>query len=288
MLNTLIRNKLLANDFAKTTNKLTTAKTAEDLYHPPIRSFETQEYRSDFIYRLTSLQLGDLSFMSLPDFHPGRQLQNIIISSPPKTVIIPITSFFGCQAGKSGVYPSLKTFADSLYIINENDSRHFRRRIKFQSIEDFRENIEVFERRFSDHPVSAHYFSWSNKYYLSACDCSHTIAAIYRQCIEQGRNYEISCELREWFIDREKLKAFNNEYLLLSMPPALLDRIIEVFCRQKVDYSAAAIPHTKIKTLFVSRSETGAIKTLRNFAKQNFLTQNSIINLSENLLAFSR
>lgn len=66
---------------------------------------------------------------------------------------------------------------------------------------------------------------WNNKKYISNDNCSHHLAAIYRQCKEQGRVYQLSLDIIPESINLEQLKRLINKYYLVFSDISNLDKI---------------------------------------------------------------
>ncbi len=119
-------------------------------------------------------------------------LKRLIISSfSLPDVRLPITSFFGSNSGKSAARDSLRDFALEVLL-----PRTEGRAIGFSSSEDWEANTTSYLNRFRSCWPQAYYFRWSRKLYLINSDQSHHFAAIYRQAIEQQREWYVPCNLQ--------------------------------------------------------------------------------------------
>lgn len=234
------------------------AKNIDWLNNLPLdyRQYENQEFNSDFIYQLSRLNAGNLSnsfhwhFSGDPRHKFNHTLLRVIKT---KMEEIPILDFFGSFSGKSRTSKSLAQYAQALLILDSNQE-FCRNPIRFQTSEDFEINIKNLENRFSKDGISASYFPWSNRYYLINDDRSHTIGAIYRQCLDQNRIYKVKCQLSEWAINKTELQSLLDEFVIFLAAEHINQILFDLYLKTGERYLTAFVGQTNIKIGFLKKS----------------------------------
>ena len=241
--------------------------------------YENQSCESDFIFQLRRLNTG-IHGMNFPGEPAWRFNKNLFKF---KTVLrkISITDFYGSNGGKSGNSKSLKEYSKKLMILD--DQELFRNRsIKFQTDADFETNISRLENRFDDELLTAHFFPWSNRYYLSNVDCSHTIGAIYRQCREQRRAYEVDCELRIWEIDQRELGSLQQKYFIYLATLKANELLSKIYYQTKGHkwFHSMNIGQTDVRLNFIDRNDR-LLGGLESFVKYTNMIERPFMELDE-------
>ncbi len=126
-----------------------------------------------------------------------------------------ITKLFGFTNSKSKGFDSMTDFAYSLKTPDKYKEDNV---IKFQTEQDFIDNIKHIEKRFRNKEYFRIYHQkWNDRYFLSNADGSHHFGAIYRQCIEQKREYKIKAKIIEYEIDKSNLGfLLSNFYFIVT------------------------------------------------------------------------
>lgn len=231
---------------------------------PPISNYENQIYSSDFIFQLSRLHTG------LPGRYvsgPEARFMKIFVKRETVRREIPINDFFGSNNGKSHLAKSLNEFSQNLVILDD-DQLYGMKSIRFQTDADFTSNVQRLEQRFKNHPLAAHYFPWSDRYYLDNIDCSHTLGAIYRQCREQSRAYAIICELTTWKLDPKPLEELQAEYSICLATALAQEWLSNIYYRSggHSHYYGLNIGQTGLKLIFMKRHDR-LLKGFRMFFK---------------------
>jgi hypothetical protein len=160
----------------------------------------------------------------LEDFVPGARDALTVSTEEKQKNTISILQLDGLFAGKrptDSTYTSLKEFSGRLKPAQEYPELN---RIGFETELEFEKNVRYFENNreriagYDDGILRVYYREWDNKYFLMNYDGAHHVAAIYRQCLEQGRNYTFSCLLTSVRLDRPNCNRLlsHAHFLLLT------------------------------------------------------------------------
>lgn len=157
-------------------------------------------------------------------------ISNLIERHEPSEVQdFPVLRLDGLAFSKSSRYRSLEEFASGLYLPHEyHDTR---RLIKFETDEDFARNVEHFESEFGSDRIVYHR-AWDGKYFVANSGGSHHLAAVYRQCKEQGRQYSIRCRVQRHSINEVNCRKVLDSYYPLVIhneSKMMLFRVLEDF-----------------------------------------------------------
>lgn len=154
----------------------------------PLLPNSRQDYGSDPLWQISR-------YSNASRFHDSelcKALESLIsISLELKNVRVPVKSFYGSDAGKSKPRGSLREFAFEVMVPRTEE-----RDIGFVTDDDWNANIRSFEGRFGEAWPDAYFFRWSSRLFLANRDQSHHLAAIYRQSIEQERDWHVPCNLQ--------------------------------------------------------------------------------------------
>src|ERR1043165_4031588 len=132
----------------------------------------------------------------------------LIKRHPPSGVTdISVLKLDGLTCSKTGGR-SLADFSMRLYLPHEY---YYENPIRFNTDEDFLSNVAHFESRFKDDGLVYHR-AWDSKYFIANSDGSHHLAALYRQCQEQGRQYMMRCRVQEHTLDVQNCKFILDMY----------------------------------------------------------------------------
>jgi hypothetical protein len=139
---------------------------------------------------------------------------------------ISIQQINGLWAGKASaqsIYPNLLEFSQKL--IPEYTGKN---RIGFETDQDFKNNCQYIRKHrvqittAKDGIFRIIHRSWDNKYFILNADGAHHLAAIYRQCIAQDRDFTFECYIERhslnrdacnYIIERNYLFLVNGEYI---------------------------------------------------------------------------
>ncbi len=167
----------------------------------------SQLYNSDFMWNLLNY---DGCYGAFDNISLTHLLQ---LKKETAAARIPITDFYGSNSGKSDTKESLDAFASSLKEYPRDSNSYIT--LYFETDEDFVTNITSIETRYKD-PYPAYQFEWNGNKYLGNEDQSHHIAAVYRQCKNQNRNYEICCNIKYYSVNASELKSLSNKYSIYA------------------------------------------------------------------------
>ena len=192
---------------------------------------ESMFYDQDFVFDLSRTE----SHLVRDSGLSGRRtlssaVQSLIkLHDPSRVQRLPVAAFHGIASSKSHGCRSLEELAYRLKPPCEYPSSNL---IRFETEEDFRRNIAEVEREFSNRGVVALYREWDGKLFVRNGDMSHHLAAIYRQCKEQGRQYYLDLRVQVLGIDPSNCRfILDNSYPLIIQEQSRyqLCRILERF-----------------------------------------------------------
>jgi hypothetical protein len=137
-------------------------------------------------------------------------VSNLIdVHEPSEVRDFPVLRLDGLASSKGSGYRSLEEFASGLFLPHEyHDTK---RLIRFQTDEDFARNVEHFESAFGSERLVYHR-AWDGKYFVANSGGSHHLAAVYRQCKEQGREYSIRGRVQRHSINRANCRKILERY----------------------------------------------------------------------------
>jgi hypothetical protein len=119
-----------------------------------------------------------------------------------------ILNLHGITASKSSGYRSLRDFANSLRAYKE---RYLT--LKFETDDDFDKNTSFIKSRWGEDKIfDLYHFEWNNKYFLVQEDGSHHLAAIYRQCLEQDKDYKLRCRVIQYKLNSVAVNKLTDDY----------------------------------------------------------------------------
>jgi hypothetical protein len=141
---------------------------------------------------------------------------------PGPHIPLPITQIAGLEAANIDTtggeeYQDFYDFSKKLI-----SNYPYPNRIGFETDDDFHTNIEHL-RQWPPYGVENReiypliYREWDDKYFILNSDGAHHLAAVYRQCVEQNREFYLDCEIWEIHrIDFEKLERLSDlNYFLI-------------------------------------------------------------------------
>ena len=227
-------------------------------------SFTSQLFEDDPIWQLWNLANNHKKI------HSARFRKIVFKTTNEIVTEVPITNIFGSNNGKSSPAESLYEFSMSLKVLKKKNNHGYPSPIYFESDQDFQNNINSVENRFKQ-PINAMYFSWSDRLYLANQDQSHHIAAIYRQCIEQGRMYKIKCLQESYNINISNLRAFNEQYFTFWTNNLNLDKIYSVMSRfqSELSYENLNLRQNGIAVFFVKNNQYLSKKIYKFFQRMS-------------------
>jgi len=113
----------------------------------------------------------------------------------------------GLWAGKAAYrsyYPDLKSYSHKLKPASEYSHPH---RVGYETNADYEHNTTYLLRNKAhiagteDGEFHVWHRTWDNRYFLLNIDGAHHIAAIYRQCIEQNRDFMLDCYIEHHILN---------------------------------------------------------------------------------------
>jgi len=165
-------------------------KEIEQSQPPAVQSFQLPKdsmfYGGDvwhLVRRYNSRNIGGTN-------SPFTWLRHLVIEAELGTVSFPITRLDGLNANNTD-YGHIRRFALENFRHDYNGGRG----IRFQTDDDFKENIGCFNRHIGQ-PAYISWCEWSGRFYLRNGGTGHHTAAIYRQCIDQGREFVFKAKLQ--------------------------------------------------------------------------------------------
>lgn len=105
-----------------------------------------------------------------------------------------LTEFSGIFAANNNDYGCLADFGNQLDL-PENYTGRESLLICFKTKEDFQKNLVWYEFPLIDRVIPAFYREYDNRYFIVNSGGGHHIAALHRQCREQGITLELPCEM---------------------------------------------------------------------------------------------
>jgi hypothetical protein len=151
-----------------------------DLQRFNIEELSNQHLKSDIVYNLQNTDASDRNL--------SHMLSHLIYQQDGRDrQYYDITDFYGSLSGKSSCHRNLYDFAQK----NLSESYSGRRKIGFQSDEDWAKNTSDVEELILKKRVTAYLTSWNNRVFLCGVDGAHRLAASYRQALEQQRFYKV-------------------------------------------------------------------------------------------------
>lgn len=127
-----------------------------------------------------------------------------------------IKKLFGLTNSKSSGFDSLMDFANQLKIADEKNKHNL---IRFQTDQDFQDNIIHLQKRFrNEEYFTVYHQKWNDRFFIQNADGSHHFGALYRQCHEQNRDYKIKAQIIEYTIEIDYLRGLLSDfYFILTM-----------------------------------------------------------------------
>lgn len=136
-----------------------------------------------------------------------------------------ILSIDGITCSKSPIdkYADLNEFSLTL---KEDAKKIYKNNsyIEFNTTEDFEKNCSFARKELHKHN-SIIVQQWNRRKYILNTNSSHHLAAIYRQCKEQGREYPLNLDIVFEIIDKRKLSDILNNYYIIFSDKSNLDKI---------------------------------------------------------------
>ncbi|MBI5750332.1 MAG: hypothetical protein HZA00_14530 [Nitrospinae bacterium] len=174
---------------------------------------ESMLFGNELIQKIHSdVDTEDYKYYNSEDVKGLRESLKYLIEKNPIPIIkeVSILNLNGVNASKSSGYRSLEDFANNLLLPDEYTWGH---PITFQTEKDFNDNINFIKCRFgADCIFEVYYQEWNQKYFIINCDGFHHLAAIYRQCKEQKRDYYLKSQIIKFKINKEKAMFILNNF----------------------------------------------------------------------------
>lgn len=131
-----------------------------------------------------------------------------------------IRKLHGLWAGKAEYddkYPDLLAYSHKL-----TPGYALKNRIGYQTDEDFERNCQYIRQHkqhisgTDDGEFRVYHRVWDDRYFLMNIDGAHHLAAIYRQCLEQDRDFPIDAYLEKHTLNKRSCQHIvDNSYLVL-------------------------------------------------------------------------
>jgi len=172
--------------------------------------------------------------------------------------ITDILSVDGVSNSRSPIeqYANLHEFSLSL---KENAKSFFPNTdvIEFYTDDDFRKNCKfVKDDQHKLHDIKIQ--KWNEKKYISIDNCSHHLAAIYRQCKKQGKTYNLYLDIVYENVNSERLCQLLGEYYFIFSANSNLIKInkkYEELYPEKSVVMHAFDSHTRLSHVFPLKKE---------------------------------
>ena len=146
---------------------------------------------------------------TLIDRHTSTQKQNFSIRK--------LSGLFAGNCKYEDRYPDLLAFSHKL-----TSGYDLKNRIGYQTDEDFERNCQYVQQRevdisaIADGEFRVYHRIWDERYFLINRDGAHHVSAIYRQCLEQDRDFVINAYLEMHRLNKPSCqRVLNNSYPLL-------------------------------------------------------------------------
>lgn len=201
-----------------------------------------------------------------------------------------VRNLTGVDRGKTPGNIHVETFLDHGRALKPRNEYRYGNWIGCETEEDFRTNCEYLRGKLKwiaasedGVPVIAHR-EWDNTYYLINGDGANHFAAVYRQCMEQNRDFTFECRIEHQSLDKQKCrKALESHAVLIfatdvaqTMSNLLKEFRLDLlpYCREFQDGKSVLVINW-----FIHSSPYGAYQTLREI-----LPPKSYFDLSEYVL----
>lgn len=133
-----------------------------------------------------------------------------------------VRNLTGVWAGKTPDDVDVETFLDYGRALKPASEYKLPNRIGYETEEDFQTNCKYLRERLGwiagneDKIPVVYHRIWDDTYYLVNIDGGNHFAAVYRQCIEQNRDFTFECRIEHQTLDVEKCrKAVAGNGLLI-------------------------------------------------------------------------
>ena len=136
-----------------------------------------------------------------------------------------ILSIDGISCSRSPIekFANLDEFASSL----RTDAKKLfnnKTAIEFLTDQDFEDNCNFVKRDCHKlHSIVVQ--AWNNKKYILNDNCSHHLAAIYRQCKEKGKTYQLCLDIVPETVNLEQLNQLLDKYYLIFSDAGNINKI---------------------------------------------------------------
>lgn len=130
----------------------------------------------------------------------------------------------GVCAGKTPGNVDVETFLDYGLALRPAHEYTLGNRIGYETEEDFQTNCEYLRNKLSwiagndDGVPVVYHRKWDNTYYLVNIDGGNHFAAVYRQCVEQSRDFTFECRIEQLSLNVENCRKGLDGHGLLIVP----------------------------------------------------------------------
>jgi len=145
-----------------------------------------------------------------------------------------VRNLTGVWAGKTPGGADVETFLDYGRALKPAGEYKLPNRIGYETEEDFQTNCNYLREKLGwiagneDKIPVAYHRVWDNTYYLVNIDGGNHFAAVYRQCMEQGRDFTFECRIERQTLDVEKCKEAVEGKGLLIIPSVYVEPLSDL------------------------------------------------------------
>jgi len=129
--------------------------------------------------------------------------------------------------------------------------------IRFETEEDFLGNIAKVDREFYGQGVVALFREWDGKLFVNNGDKSHHLAAVYRQCKEQGRQHYLNLRVRVLRIDQTNGRFILDNYYPLILNEESRYQLCRVLERFGIEWRSANMSN-ELEIFYISKTSKRA------------------------------
>lgn len=148
-----------------------------------------------------------------------------------ETRTISVRMLTGLLAGKSPPKTdpdvAYETFLEYGRALRPHSEYTLPNRIGFETDEEFRENCIYLHKKLSwiaateDGIPIVYHRTWDDTYYLVNIDGANHFAAVYRQCLEQDREFSFECRIQHQWLDIDECQAAIFDCTALILPTSV-------------------------------------------------------------------
>ncbi len=177
---------------------------------------------------------------------------------------ISVRELNGLLAGKSPPstphdisYDTFDTFLDYGRELKPSNEYTLQNRIGYETDEDFETNCTYLRGKLSwiastkDGIPIVYHREWDNTYYLANIDGGNHFAAVYRQCIEQNRNFTFGCRIEHLSLNKVECRKIVSETSFLILPTSIGEPLPDLLVQYGLKLRPTCYEFQKGKSLLV-------------------------------------